>query len=382
VDRGWSLEIYPGVDRSTQPSQPIMSTEKIEPDYDAVPFPSDSSRSRPSLHDVYKSFQRNPASASYPVFHTPVYNDPAGSSWGARRAASPHTLVTPRPVVASHYPGPQQHAARLTTIDSVGFLEAGLQGRYIPWNDDRRDHLDEGSENLAHSKDPIQEEKDRLTAADVEYERLEAMDTKEREKYLKKKRIEFHVTCGYLQANVSTPVLIHELFVAIYNRHNFLLRLARALLTFGAPSHRIESQLQDCAQILDVKAEFVHIPSLIICSFYDPEFEGPNTQLVQVNGALDLGILHQIHLIYRDVVHDEISAKVGTTLLNELLVSKPIYGPYALMTFSFLMSFLICPLAFGGSLLDTSVAGVGAIIVSFMKFRVATKSEVYGHVFE
>lgn len=170
--------------------------------------------------------------------------------------------------------------------------------------------------------------------------------------------------------------------IAIYNRHNFLLRLARALLTYGAPSHRIESQLQDCAQILDVKAEFVHIPSLIICSFYDPEFEGPNTQLVQVNGSLDLGILHQIHLIYRDVVHDEISAKVGTTLLNELLVSKPIYGPWALMSFSFLMSFLICPLAFGGSLVDTSVAGVGAIIVSFMKFRIATKSEVYGHVFE
>jgi uncharacterized membrane protein YjjP (DUF1212 family) len=182
-----------------------------------------------------------------------------------------------------------------------------------------------------------------------------------------------------------TP-LIWCLFVgfslAIYNRHNFLLRLARALLTFGAPSHRIESQLQDCAQILDVKAEFVHIPSLIICSFYDPEFEGPNTQLVQVNGSLDLGILHQIHLIYRDVVHDEISAKVGTTLLNELLVSKPIYGSWALMSFSFLMSFMICPLAFGGSLVDTSVAGLGAIIVSFMKFRVATKSEVYGHVFE
>ena len=176
-----------------------MSTEKIEPDYDAVPFPSDSSRSRPSLHDMYQSFQRNPTSVSYPVFHTPVYDDPTGSSRGARRAASPHTLVTPRPAVTSRYPGPQQHVARLDTIDSVGSREPNPQGRYIPWNDNRRDDPNEGSEELPRSKDPIQEEKERLTAAEAEYERLEAMDTKEREKYLKKKRIEFHVTCGYLK---------------------------------------------------------------------------------------------------------------------------------------------------------------------------------------
>ena len=177
-----------------------MSTEQIEPDYDAVPFPSDSSRSRPSLHDIHQSFQRiNPASASYPVFRTPVYDDPTGSSRGVRRAASPHTLVTPRPVVP-RYPGPQ-HTVRLNTIDSVDSREQGPQGRYIPWNDNRRDDLEEGSEKPARSRDPIQEEKDQLSAAEAEYARLEAMDTKEREKYLKKKRIEFHVTCGYFQAN-------------------------------------------------------------------------------------------------------------------------------------------------------------------------------------
>ena len=174
-----------------------MSTEKIEPDYDAVPFPSDSSRSRPSLQDMYQSFQRNPVSSSYPVFRTPVYEDPVGSSRGTRRAPSPHTLVTPRSVVASRYPRPQQHIARLDTIDSVGPPDPGPHGRYIPWNDDRRDDVDGGPERPTRPKDPIQEEEQRLTAAEEEYARLETMDTKEREKYLKKKRIEFHVTCGY-----------------------------------------------------------------------------------------------------------------------------------------------------------------------------------------
>ena len=201
--------MYHNVDRLIST---IMSTEKIEPDYDAVPFPSDSSRSRPSLHDMYQSFQRNPASASYPVFHTPVYDDPTGSNQGARRAASPHTLATPSSVVTSHYPGPHQRIARLDTIDSVGSHELHPQGRYIPWNDNHRDDPNEDSEKLVRSKDPIQEEEERLTAAEVEYERLEAMDAKEREKYLKKKRIEFHVTCGYPQANSSVLALIRRFY--------------------------------------------------------------------------------------------------------------------------------------------------------------------------
>lgn len=174
-----------------------MSTGKIEPDYDAVPFPSTSSRSRPSLHDMYQNFQRDPASATYPVFHTPVYDDVVGSGQGGRRAASPHTLPTPIPVVYSRYPEPRHLTARLSTIDSFGSLETGPPGRYIPWNDDPSADLEKGSEKLpTRSKDPRQEEKERLTAAELEYARLEAMDTKEREKYLKKKRIEFHVTCG------------------------------------------------------------------------------------------------------------------------------------------------------------------------------------------
>ena len=185
-----------------------MSTEKIDPDYDAVPFPSTSSRSRPSLHDMYQNFQRGPATASFPVFHTPVYDDVTGSGQERRRAASPHTLVTPRPAVYSRSPEPRQSTARLNKIGGSGLHEPGPPGRHIPWNDDPQDDLEKGPEKLpARSKDPGQE-KERLTAAELEYERLEAMDTKEREKYLKKKRIEFHVTCGYLQAHASVLTLI------------------------------------------------------------------------------------------------------------------------------------------------------------------------------
>ena len=40
-------------------------------------------------------------------------------------------------------------------------------------------------------------------------------------------------------------------------------------MTFGAPSHRIESQLNATANVLDVDAQFIHLPSFVIASFGD-----------------------------------------------------------------------------------------------------------------
>jgi hypothetical protein len=95
IATSFSTEIYLSID-PPQLNQPTMSTEKIEPDYDAVPFPSNSSRSRPSLHDMYQNFQRGPVPRPILFSIRRFTTDPTGSSRGARRAASPHTLATPR----------------------------------------------------------------------------------------------------------------------------------------------------------------------------------------------------------------------------------------------------------------------------------------------
>ncbi|KAG6854854.1 hypothetical protein C0991_012044 [Blastosporella zonata] len=107
------------------------------------------------------------------------------------------------------------------------------------------------------------------------------------------------------------------------HRQEFLIKLAKALMTFGAPSHRIESQLIAAARILEVEAEFIHLPGVIICSFGDQELGCSETHFVKCGGRLSLGSLHKVHLIYRHVVHDEISAKRATNDLEALLVAPP-----------------------------------------------------------
>jgi uncharacterized membrane protein YjjP (DUF1212 family) len=168
------------------------------------------------------------------------------------------------------------------------------------------------------------------------------------------------------------------------DRQEFLLTLARALMTFGAPSHRIEAQLKSAAKILAVEgADFVHLPGVIIVSFGDAELGSSETHFVKTSAArLALGALHNVHLIYRSVVHDEVSAKMATFQLETAMRHANIFGTGIRCFLAFAMSALICPLAFGGSFVDMWVAGAGALILAFLQLRIASRSPVYANVFE
>lgn len=152
-------------------------------------------------------------------------------------------------------------------------------------------------------------------------------------------------------------------------------------MTFGAPSHRIESQLTAAARILEVEAEFIHLPGVIICSFGDQELGCSETNFVKCGGRLSLGALHKVHLIYRSVVHDEISARKATEELEALLNAPAMYSLPFRVFLAFVLSALICPLAFGGSFVDMWIAGVGAMTLSILQLC-ATKSALYANVFE
>ncbi|CAA7259888.1 unnamed protein product [Cyclocybe aegerita] len=198
---------------------------------------------------------------------------------------------------------------------------------------------------------------------DLERNTLRQMDYKTRRKHIQRIRIEFNVS-------------------SMKDRQDFLLKLARSLMTFGAPSHRIESQLVAAARILEVEAEFIHLPGIIICSFGDQDLGCSETHFVKCGGRLSLGVLHKVHLIYRAVVHDEISAKQASEHLEALIDAPAPYSDLFRCILAFFLSALICPLAFGGSFVDMWIAGVAAFALSWLQLRVAGKSALYANVFE
>lgn len=178
-----------------------------------------------------------------------------------------------------------------------------------------------------------------------------------------------------------TGDIIHSM-TDLVERQTFILRLARALMLFGSPSHRIESQLISVSRSLDIDAQFVHMPSVVICSFGDQDTKTSETHFVKANGRLALGKLHNVHTVYRAVVHGHMDAQEGGSELSRLLRSPPLYSiPYRCF-FAFLCCFFICPMAFGGSLADAFISGLGGAILSFLQLVVAQKNAMYADVFE
>ncbi|KAF9229105.1 DUF1212-domain-containing protein [Gyrodon lividus] len=168
----------------------------------------------------------------------------------------------------------------------------------------------------------------------------------------------------------------------IDKRRKFMLKLAKCLISFGAPSHRIESQLSTASKILDAKAAFVHIPDLIIVTFGDEDVASVETHFVKAKGRIALTSLQRVHLIYRKVLHDKMSVEDGTKALKEILNARPLYSLGLRCLFAFVSASAICAMVFGGSIIDMWISGFCACVLQYLGLNAASKSAMYANVYE
>lgn len=157
-----------------------------------------------------------------------------------------------------------------------------------------------------------------------------------------------------------------------------MVKLATALLRFGSPAHKIETQLGLCAVRLQVNnCKFIHYPNVILCCFGD-EYTGAERLLhVRAQTKMSIGQLHKLHALYKDVLRDEKNAVEATEEIQEMLNAKPIWGRWWMVLWAFCLSALICPIAFGGSFLDMWLAGLGGAVLQFVALWVKVHSTVF-----
>ncbi|KAG8159754.1 hypothetical protein KVR01_010391 [Diaporthe batatas] len=168
----------------------------------------------------------------------------------------------------------------------------------------------------------------------------------------------------------------------IISRHKYMVKLCRALMAFGAPTHRLEAYMAMSARVLAIEGQFLYLPGCMIISFDDTHTHTTEVKIVRVPQGVDLGKLRDVHEIYKLVVHDLIGVDEAMSRLDAVVNRKPKFNKWIrVMTYG-LAAVCVAPFAFQGRWIDMPIAFVMGCIVGLMQLIAAPSSELYANVFE
>ncbi|CAI4044549.1 hypothetical protein SUVZ_10G0930 [Saccharomyces uvarum] len=185
-----------------------------------------------------------------------------------------------------------------------------------------------------------------------------------------------------LKKRLKTEAKITVHIADILQRHRFILRMCRALMMYGAPTHRLEEYMIMTSRVLEIDGQFLYLPGCMIVSFGDATTRTSEVQLVRCNQGLNLWKLHQVHAIYKRVVHDTMGADEGNALLDQILADTNLYPPWVCVLLYAFCSAMVTPYAFGGDWVNLAISFFMGLCVGSLQFILSQKSYMYSNVFE
>lgn len=181
-----------------------------------------------------------------------------------------------------------------------------------------------------------------------------------------------------LEDEIRVTVHIAE----IISRQRYIMQLCRALMRYGAPTHRLEEYMQMTARVLDISGQFLYLPGCMIMSFDDPATRTAEVKLVRMVQGVDLGRLADTHNVYKNVVHDLIGVEEASQELDEIMQRKPRYNKWLVVLLYGIASTAVGPFAFEARPIDMPIIFLLGSLVGFMQHVLAPRSVLYSNVFE
>ncbi|KAI5309591.1 hypothetical protein KEM55_002875 [Ascosphaera atra] len=187
-----------------------------------------------------------------------------------------------------------------------------------------------------------------------------------------------HLPGRHLEDEIRITVHIAETL----SRQRYLLKLCRALMLYGAPTHRLEEYMRMSARVLEIDSQYLYIPGCMIVSFDDATTHTTEVRLVRCSQGIELGRLADVHEVYKEVVHDVIGVDEAMTRLDEIMGKPRKYNIYWLTLWYGLAAVFVGPFAFGARPIDTPIAFLLGAILGVLQHYIAPKSDLYQNVFE
>lgn len=167
----------------------------------------------------------------------------------------------------------------------------------------------------------------------------------------------------------------------ILQRQKYIIKMCRALMLFGAPTHRLEEYLETTAKMLEVSSQYLYIPGCMIISFDDPLTHTTEVKIVRVAQGLNLGKLKDVHLIYKEVLHDVIDLNEALTRLDAVITAKDYFSVW-LCVLMYGLASTSASVFFSARLVDMPVIFIMGSILGILQLVISPLSKTYSTVFE
>ncbi|GJJ76781.1 hypothetical protein EMPS_09140 [Entomortierella parvispora] len=195
---------------------------------------------------------------------------------------------------------------------------------------------------------------------------------------------------GGLYSGASTPggTLSHEekiritIAVAdILERQDYILRLAKSMIKYGYPSHRLEDTIDSSARILELNVQCVYLPNVMIVAFTDYETHTSETHLLKMPAGLDMYKCALVHQIHKMVTHSSMPVEEAIMKLEAIHTEKDANSRWLTVLAYAVASFCTAPMFFKGSWIDAGVSFVIGGAVGLLVW-LSEKVPSYAHICE
>ncbi|KAG0330012.1 hypothetical protein BG004_002203 [Podila humilis] len=167
----------------------------------------------------------------------------------------------------------------------------------------------------------------------------------------------------------------------ILERQDYILRLAKSLIKYGAPSHRLEDAIDHSARHLEINLQCVYLPNVMIVAFTDFETHTSETHLLKCAADLDMYKCALVHQVHKMVTHESMPVEEAIMKLEAINSERDANPRWATILAYAMAGFCTAPMFFNGSWVDAGVSFLVGGAVGLMVW-LAEKVPSYSHICE
>ncbi|KAG9321424.1 hypothetical protein KVV02_004363 [Mortierella alpina] len=167
----------------------------------------------------------------------------------------------------------------------------------------------------------------------------------------------------------------------ILERQDYILRLAKSMIKYGAPSHRLEDAIDHSARTLEINLQCIYLPNVMIVAFTDYETHTSETHLLKMSAGLDMYKCALVHQVHKMVTHSAIPVEEAIMKLDAINTEKDANPRWLTVLAYAVASFCTAPMFFKGSWVDSGVAFLIGGAVGLLVW-LAERVPSYAHICE